>query len=922
MPSDCPVPTSGSPTSGRLTYGPVATGQRGELERDALMTVAAAAASANGLDDVLGLASDAAREAMNAGSFSISRWDRDRDVMKTLVNSGELGPSEKRFPDDEVYSLADYPNVEKLLRTALPYFNAVDDPAADPRTVALLKKLGKESDIGVPIVVDGEVWGEVWASTTPGAPRFRGRDVRFLEAIAGQLAGVVTRSELFSRVSRLAYEDELTGLSNRRALDEHLVAAGARWREHATALTLLVCDVDELKTINDERGHHAGDRALRRVARALVKAASPYPGSVVARISGDEFAVVLDGVGLAAASDVAGTALRVLGEERDTTIAVSCGAVAAGPGIERPDQLMRAADAAQYAAKRRGGGQLCTAGSETFGSDPGPRGRRARRKGTAERIEAAASSALVLLDTTLAERPTVDRLEAVCAAFAEVTNAAAWTVSFTIHGERIIRSLVSADDRDSRLRGIRLGHGQEIYDLGAFPLTERIIQAGGGSYLVDAHDRGADAAERRLLLELDYSSVLGTAVADVEGTYLIELFGDGDSGELSSAKLSLSLLARAAASNAGSAVEAVRRLRKRTRHLALLGTLGARLASIDTDVEAVEATVEELHNEFGHPLTAIGMLTADGHVEPVAARGVMSASLFESGWRQSANVGLVGRALRERSVVIVGDVLAEPDYRPIDESGAVRSELCVPLWCGDELWGILDIEDHRPDAFDADDAHLVRSVANQIGATLRANRLYQSVQSAYVDTAETLAAAMEAKDAYSAAHTRVIASNAHAVGKELGLDDAQLRDLRFGVAFHDIGKLAISETILCKREPLTAYERSQIEQHTVVGEQILKPIEFLATVCPIVRSCHERWDGDGYPDRLAGPDIPLAARIVFACDAFDAMTTDRPYREALTRDEALEEMKRCSGTQFDPAVVQTLLLTLRAADPYGVVGHT
>ncbi len=923
MPADPSVPGAGTQPPGSTDP---ARGERDE--REALMRIAAAAAAANGLDDLLELTSDAACEAMGAGSLSISRWERDRGVMRTLVNAGVLGPGEERRPNDETYSLDDHPSVERLLRTAMPYFNAVDDPDADPRAVALLRQLGKESDVGVPIVVGGEVWGEVWAATLPAAVRFRSRDVRFLEAIAAQLAGVVARGELFSRVSRLAYEDELTGLANRRALDEHLTAAVARWREQGTPLTLIVCDVDELKTINDERGHHAGDRALRRVGRALVKAASPYPGARVARISGDEFAVALGGVGLSAASDVAGTALRVLADERDTRIALSCGAAAAGPGLERPDQIMRAADAAQYAAKRRGGGQLCTAGPDTLseslvGEQPpsGPRGRRGRRKGTAERLEATSERLLGLLDSTFAERSTVDRLEAVCIAFAEVTNAAAWTVSLTGHGEQVIRSLLSADDRDSRLKGIRLGVEQESLALAESPLAERLIRAGGGSYLVEVHDRAADPAERRMLAELAYTGVLGCGISDVEGTYLIELFADGDTSDLASVRLPLSLLARAAGAHTNAAVEGVRQLRKRTRHLALLGTLGARLASIDSETEAVRAAVEELHNEFAHPLTAISRVTADGHVEPVAACGTMSALLFESGWQQSANVGLIGRALRESTVVAVGDVLAEPDYRPLGDARGVRSELCAPLWCGNRIWGVIDIEDTRPDAFDADDTHLLRAVADQVSSTLRATSLYRDVETSYLDTAHALAAAVEARDAYTATHLEALSRHALAVGEDLGLDGAALRDLRFGAALHDVGKVVVPEEVLSKREPLTAYERSQIEQHTVAGEQILATIEFLDGVRPIVRASHERWDGEGYPDRLAGDQIPLAARIVFVCDAFDAMTSERAYRPAMSRSDALEEIARCAGSQFDPTVVEALLRVLRAADPYGVIGN-
>jgi HD-GYP domain-containing protein (c-di-GMP phosphodiesterase class II) len=134
-----------------------------------------------------------------------------------------------------------------------------------------------------------------------------------------------------------------------------------------------------------------------------------------------------------------------------------------------------------------------------------------------------------------------------------------------------------------------------------------------------------------------------------------------------------------------------------------------------------------------------------------------------------------------------------------------------------------------------------------------------------------------------------------------------LRLLRLGAAFHDIGKLGIPEATLNKRGALTEEERELLEQHTVIGERILAPVEFLADVLPLVRHAHERYDGYGYPDGLAGEAIPLGARIIFACDAWDAMTTDRPYRKALSAAEAAKEMQRGSGSQFDPEVVEAVM---------------
>ncbi len=880
---------------------------REDSEREALMRVAAAAAAASSLQDVMELASEAALEALNAGSFSMSRWERDRQVMCTLINVGDLGPGEERYPEDETYALADHPTVAKLLQTGTPYFTAVDDPDADPRSVALLRELGKESDIGVPVVVDGEVWGEVWASTAPGAPRFRASDVRFLEAIAAQLAGVIARAELFSDVSRLAYEDPLTGLANRRALEERLETMTEDWRERSVPVAALLSDVDDLKSINDSRGHHAGDRALRRVGEALVAGASAYPGAMVARLAGDEFAVLLPGRTLADAKDVGATALTLLAEDRDTPVSISCGAVEAGPGIERSGQILRAADSAQYAAKQRGGGQVCTAEASALHEMLAPR-RRPRRRGITDRLDKVSEQLLEMLDGELAERHTLDRLEVVVAHFAETVNAAAWTISFAAHGSPTIRSIVTSDDRDNRLRGIRVGLGDEVYELADYPATARLVEAGAGSFLVERHDRNSDPAERDLLAELGFYGVLGATTSDLDGVYLLELYADGDTADLAAAELRVQLVFRAAAGRSASAA-GMGPLDKHTMLLASSGALGARLAGLVDEADIVELAADELFNQVGVPLCSI-VRVVDDTVEIAAGRGAAVERLRAAGWSQPRTVGLIGRALRDAALVNSDDVRLEPDHRATGETESTRSELCVPLWAGDRLWGVIDLHSDEVGAFGDDEVRLATLVADQVSAALRSARLYHSVEQAYLDTAEALTAALEAKNLYTAGHSRSIAEHAGAVGLRMGLEPGELRILRFAAAFHDSGKLAIPEAILDKTGRLTAEERRRVEQHSVIGEQILAPIEFLDPVRPIVRHTHERWDGAGYPDGLSGDAIPLGARIIFACDAYDAMTTDRPYRDALDREAAMRELVSNAGSQFDPDVVHALLAVL------------
>jgi HD-GYP domain-containing protein (c-di-GMP phosphodiesterase class II) len=178
---------------------------------------------------------------------------------------------------------------------------------------------------------------------------------------------------------------------------------------------------------------------------------------------------------------------------------------------------------------------------------------------------------------------------------------------------------------------------------------------------------------------------------------------------------------------------------------------------------------------------------------------------------------------------------------------------------------------------------------------------------AYRGTAMLLGDVVEADDAYTGSHSQDVVLLSIAVAEELGVDARMRRDTEFVALLHDVGKIRIPNEIINKPGPLTPEERAIIETHTLIGEEMLDRVGgVLGNVGSLVRSCHERYDGGGYPDGLAGEDIPLVARIVCACDAYNAMTTDRPYRAGRTPEEALAELRRCSGAQFDPDVVDAL----------------
>jgi HD-GYP domain-containing protein (c-di-GMP phosphodiesterase class II) len=179
---------------------------------------------------------------------------------------------------------------------------------------------------------------------------------------------------------------------------------------------------------------------------------------------------------------------------------------------------------------------------------------------------------------------------------------------------------------------------------------------------------------------------------------------------------------------------------------------------------------------------------------------------------------------------------------------------------------------------------------------------------AYRGTAYLLGDVVEADDAYTGAHSRDVVELSLAVADRLALGVRERRLIELVALLHDVGKIRIPNELIRKPGPLTAEERRLIETHTIEGERLLQKVGgLLAEVGTVVRSCHEWWDGNGYPDGLSGEDIPRVARIICCTDAFNAMTTERPYREARTVPEALAELRRCSGTQFDPAVVAALV---------------
>jgi len=182
--------------------------------------------------------------------------------------------------------------------------------------------------------------------------------------------------------------------------------------------------------------------------------------------------------------------------------------------------------------------------------------------------------------------------------------------------------------------------------------------------------------------------------------------------------------------------------------------------------------------------------------------------------------------------------------------------------------------------------------------------LYAQLQQAYESSLIMLANAIELRDQYTRGHVERVRAHALEIARYLGWSDARLNHMGFGSILHDIGKIHIRENVLSKTGPLNESEWDEMKKHPIIGAEMVKNIPFLAPAIPVILYHHERWDGLGYPHSLAGDDIPLGARIVSVADSLDAMTTTRGYRVALTQEEAYREILRCSGSHYDPFVVE------------------
>ena len=256
-------------------------------------------------------------------------------------------------------------------------------------------------------------------------------------------------------------------------------------------------------------------------------------------------------------------------------------------------------------------------------------------------------------------------------------------------------------------------------------------------------------------------------------------------------------------------------------------------------------------------------------------------------------------------------------FKGVDERTEfkTRNIICVPVKVKKKIIGVLEaINKKGKRGFDKEDLSLLTSLADQVAIALDNSRLYQELEEMFFQTADSLADAIEQRDPYTGGHTQRVTLYSQAIAKYLQLKPLERKWLKITSVLHDIGKIGIEDHILKKSTRLSPKEFDLIKHHSDIGAKIIGHIRQLKEIVPGVKYHHEQINGKGYPDGLRGKDIPILAKIVAVADTYDAMTTDRPYRKAMEKEAAIEELKRCSGTQLDKEVVEAFITAYRKGE--------
>lgn len=350
-----------------------------------------------------------------------------------------------------------------------------------------------------------------------------------------------------------------------------------------------------------------------------------------------------------------------------------------------------------------------------------------------------------------------------------------------------------------------------------------------------------------------------------------------------------------------SELNATRGLLREQREQVAIFSRVSELAAGEKDLRRLlDGLSELLHRKFGALETCI-MIRDGNELEIRAGNGDYFGK--QLGMRMPLRDGIPGRVAVERKSRRLENVESAALCGKCG-AGVCNSSMCVPIQNHGRTIGVISMCGRRQGAsYMEDDETIVTAVATQIAPAVENAVLYRSLEQRCVGMMQSLVSMVEARDQYSNGHSRRVRDYACSLAWAAGISPFDIELLSRAAPLHDIGKLGISEQILDKATNLGEDEMHLVRRHPIAGESLLEPLDFLQEARRIIRHHHERIDGDGYPDRLSGRKIPLLSRVLTIADAYDAMTTDRPYRPAMSAEQAAGELKACAGTQFDKELV-------------------
>ncbi len=757
-----------------------------------------------------------------------------------------------------------------------------------------------EALVVVPLVARDALKGTLNVYREGEDARFTTEEFDLLCRLGDAAALALDNAHIRAGLELQAQTDSLTGLYNHRYFHERLRRELTQSSSAHETVGLVMLDIDDFKKVNDVYGHAVGDNILAELADHL--RATVRGSDVVCRIGGEEFAVIVpstDSASTVALATRLGQRLEEVEFMLAGRITVSIG-IAHGPeNAANPRELVACAESAMMTAKAGGKGLVVVYGD-----------RSAERpvELVDRREEDVRSIAHMKMLQSLGNK--LNRLNDVREIGESIANELRALIDyhncrvFIRDGDELLPiafrgELTATEGSEFEVLATKVGYGIT----GRVALTGEPVLAGDASKLEFARTIPGteDIEESILAVPLTYGarsngvifiSKLGLDQFDEDDQRLLEVLAGHAAIALENASL----------------YEGQRREAEAATSLL---EFGRELASPEGLQEVMNLIAQGVARVLAAPHASVWLQREDtGELEGCACWGEEGAPIDE----------IIGRRLPPPAAAFLAErgapFMVEPEQYAAFVDGHVDTShgvFAVAPFAVDGRWGAIAIGTSSDDRVGDRELELLGGLAYQTKLAITNASRFESMERTFLSTVEALANALEANDEYTSSHARWITDLAIRVGQELGLDARALKRVELGALFHDIGKIGIPSSILTKPGPLTDEERRIIETHPELGERILRPIGQLEDVCAIVRHCHERWDGRGYPDRRAAAEIPIESRIIFACDAFHAMTTDRPYRRALPVDEARGRLQEAAGSQFDPQVVEACLRVLDTA---------